>query len=263
MAPASASATTVRAEPERRRLTAWGDHRAAHAQDLAAADDAASLRLVAQELAELEARQRLAREMPAWIAWRENAALARRKLASVHTGLATNRISSAQRELTERAVGKALDAALSQELQQLSCTHLPVELGATTAVAETRVQLRLLSSAPVAVSEVVSEGEQRALALALLLRRRRATSHGLTAFGGVIVDDPVSSMDDERRRYIADRLIAEAGRRQVVVFTHDLAFLYRLAEPGGGRGRPFARSGAVAARGRTSVGSTNSHHSRR
>jgi hypothetical protein len=43
--------------------------------------------------------------------------------------------------------------------------------------------------------------------------------------GGIIVDDPVSSLDDERRAYIAKRLVAESATRQVVVFTHDLAFL--------------------------------------
>lgn len=48
--------------------------------------------------------------------------------------------------------------------------------------------------------------------------------------GGIIVDDPVSSLDDERRSYIARRLVAEAANRQVVVLTHDLPFMLDLID---------------------------------
>jgi hypothetical protein len=47
---------------------------------------------------------------------------------------------------------------------------------------------------------------------------------------GIIVDDPVCSLDDERRAYIADRLTDEAKDRQVIVFTHDLAFVADLQD---------------------------------
>ena len=40
----------------------------------------------------------------------------------------------------------------------------------------------------------------------------------------------MSSLDNERREHIAERLIAEAQRRQVVVFTHDLPFLLDLEQ---------------------------------
>ena len=48
--------------------------------------------------------------------------------------------------------------------------------------------------------------------------------------GGIVVDDPVSSLDDERRDYIARRLVAETQHRQVVVFTHDLPFMLDLLD---------------------------------
>ena len=38
-------------------------------------------------------------------------------------------------------------------------------------------------------------------------------------------DDPVSSLDHDRRAEVARRLVEEGLRRQVVVFTHDLVFL--------------------------------------
>lgn len=46
--------------------------------------------------------------------------------------------------------------------------------------------------------------------------------------GGMILDDPVSSLDDQRKGHIARRLIEEASSRQVIVFTHDLGFVTDL-----------------------------------
>ncbi len=46
----------------------------------------------------------------------------------------------------------------------------------------------------------------------------------------IIFDDPVSSLDHEYREALAKRLADEAaGGRQVIVFTHDIAFLFMLS----------------------------------
>jgi hypothetical protein len=45
---------------------------------------------------------------------------------------------------------------------------------------------------------------------------------------GIILDDPVSSLDHLHREVIAKRLAAEGRYRQVIVFTHDLPFLFLL-----------------------------------
>jgi wobble nucleotide-excising tRNase len=71
---------------------------------------------------------------------------------------------------------------------------------------------------------IVSEGERRAVGLAFLL----AELSTMAADSGIILDDPVSSFDDDRRQFIAERLMAEARRRQVIVFTHDLPFVAYL-----------------------------------
>jgi hypothetical protein len=47
---------------------------------------------------------------------------------------------------------------------------------------------------------------------------------------GLVFDDPVSSLDHKYRQYVAERLVAEATKRQVVIFTHDIAFLFCLRE---------------------------------
>jgi hypothetical protein len=143
-------------------------------------------------------------------------------LDAAYTALATNKITTAQRELTETEIAKALDSALTEELKRLSCA-LPVELRTRTARAETSIGLRLANDAA-PVSDIASEGERRALALCFFFAELTVANDS----GGIIVDDPVSSLDDERRSYIVDRLISEAENRQVIVFTHDLPFLLDL-----------------------------------
>jgi wobble nucleotide-excising tRNase len=74
--------------------------------------------------------------------------------------------------------------------------------------------------------KVLSEGEKRAVALADFLTEVALD----TTSSGIILDDPVTSLDLEWRQLIASVLVKEAGRRQVIVFTHDLPFLYFLKE---------------------------------
>ena len=70
-------------------------------------------------------------------------------------------------------------------------------------------------------NQILSEGEQRALALACFL----AEIGGDDARHGIIVDDPVSSLDHPRIRKVARRLVAESKKgRQVIIFTHNLVF---------------------------------------
>ena len=44
----------------------------------------------------------------------------------------------------------------------------------------------------------------------------------------IVFDDPVCSLDHNYRDKIAKRLVEEAKSRQVIVFTHDIAFLIEL-----------------------------------
>lgn len=223
LAPETAAAASVDVTPATAALTAWAVTRSRRADNLLSTENPAKLEAVKALLAELEARERLAGDVDVFEDWRAQLRILA-GLDRAHSALATNRITSAQRELTESEIGKALDAALTDELKRLSCTHLPVQLTTRTSVAETKVSLKLLANEATELSEIVSEGERRALALCFFFAELTVINDG----GGIIVDDPVSSLDDERQRYIADRLVAEAKHRQVIVFTHDLPFLFDL-----------------------------------
>jgi energy-coupling factor transporter ATP-binding protein EcfA2 len=207
-------------------LEAWGKARGVHAEALLAADDPELEKALRSELAELDAREQLAgrsSDVEGWVRILKQVAA----LRGVHGALATNRITSKQRQLSEEVLTGELDTKLKLELGHLDCRNIPIDLHPETRVGETHLALRLagVRGAP-RVSEIASEGEQRALALSFFLAEI-AMSDG---DGGIIVDDPVSSLDDERRDYIARRLVAETEHRQVIVFTHDLPFMLDLLE---------------------------------
>lgn len=220
--PAAAQPSGISAAGAITALIAWADSRDGHAATLEATDDPAALAALKSELAELEARVAFASDLERFVAWQQALASAR-ALDRVHSALATNRISFAQKGLAESQLNGALETALDVEMKNLSCT-LPVASRTRTQLAETRVAVELKSATTARVCDIASEGERRALALAFFFAELAVAAD----LGGIIVDDPVSSLDDDRRWYIAERLVDESLRRQVIVFTHDLPFLFDL-----------------------------------
>lgn len=142
----------------------------------------------------------------------------------------TRHISSKYNELFDSLVTQQYLQLFAQLLQELNCPrHVRVRTHAEKG--KTVKQIGLETHASVAVDQVppdkvLSEGEQRAVALADFLTEV-ALDEGST---GVILDDPVSSLDFEWKETIATHLVTQAKRRQVVIFTHDLHFLYCLKE---------------------------------
>ena len=89
----------------------------------------------------------------------------------------------------------------------------------------TKFRVSLLRNHEAAVGAVLSEGEHRCIALAAFLAEL-STAHSRS---GIVFEDPVSSLDHNYRETVAGRLVSEAASgRQVVVFTHDIAFLMML-----------------------------------
>ena len=73
---------------------------------------------------------------------------------------------------------------------------------------------------------MLSSGEQAALGTAFFLAEL-AVSAGRSA---IVLEDPVSSLDHDHREYLARRLVEEAKKRQIVIYTHDLSFLIYLQD---------------------------------
>lgn len=83
---------------------------------------------------------------------------------------------------------------------------------------------RKLSIANTPVSQILSEGEQRAISLADFLTEVQLNPQNK----GVVFDDPVTSLDHQRRALIAERLVKLAVTKQVIIFTHDISFFSKL-----------------------------------
>lgn len=221
-----ASATPAEFELSDAVLEAWAAARDEHARTLLAAMDPEAAQALRLELIELEGRDKLFRRIDDVAAWAERLRQIE-ALRGAHTALSTNRITSKQRELSARVVTQGLKGALDQEVDRLNCSHLPIDLDPQTSVGSTQVTLRLAGADRTPrVSEILSEGEQRALSLAFFFAEIETAGEAY----GIVVDDPVSSLDDQRRSYIAARLTEEAARRQVIVFTHDLPFMLDLVD---------------------------------
>lgn len=84
--------------------------------------------------------------------------------------------------------------------------------------------------------KILSEGEKRAVALADFLTEVELDASS----SGIILDDPVTSLDLEWRGTIAQMLVEKAKSRQVIIFTHDLPFLYYLKNNSEKSGIPIA-----------------------
>ena len=116
------------------------------------------------------------------------------------------------------------------ERDHFEINHLKIGLtrksGQTKAAFDVDLQTKLTK----VTSEILSEGEQRALALAGFLTEV-ALTEGSAA---IVVDDPVSSLDRERCLLVAKRLAKESKYRQVIVFTHDIIFFNELCREADG-----------------------------
>jgi energy-coupling factor transporter ATP-binding protein EcfA2 len=149
-----------------------------------------------------------------------------KKLLACIADLATGGITRKSTELTNNMATQILADALNEELGILDIADLKVAMKAEGERGRSTFKLVLERPGKHPAKEVLSEGEQRAVAIASFLTERRLSGDG----SGIIFDDPVCSLDHLRRQRVARRIAGEARDRQVIVFTHDIFFLYVLAE---------------------------------
>jgi hypothetical protein len=219
-------------------IEAWVKARSAEATTLEKSmtpeERAAKLKL----LADLDARERLGPLLPKVveaIAWHKRDHAFGEAIKSCGTATVTRKTT----ELYDAHVTEELRTAFAKELETLGIRGQPVTLE-MTGQKGARVQQLQLGTMPrfakAKLSAILSEGEQRVVALALFL----AEIGMEPGRSGLIFDDPVSSLDHLRRERIARRLVLEAKNRQVIVFTHDLAFALALTDFAEDQGVKFA-----------------------
>ncbi|MNJ14547.1 hypothetical protein D3C77_87750 [compost metagenome] len=146
-------------------------------------------------------------------------------------------VTSKQKALATELVAKGFIARFMENCTALRLT-LPVQFRFAGDAGNTDRKIEISNAGTTGVdpSRVLSEGEQTAAALADFLTEIELNG----ACSGVIFDDPVTSMDHVRKELIAQRLVDEAARRQVIVFTHDILFTNYLATAAEEKGVAFA-----------------------
>lgn len=121
---------------------------------------------------------------------------------------------------SDELVNNSFDKLFSEECAALRAPSLKLQFVGR----QGRAQRRKVLSGRHKPSKVLSEGEQKVLAMADFLAEARLA--GITA--PVVFDDPVSSLDHRRISEVAERVAVLAETSQVIVFTHDILFATKL-----------------------------------
>lgn len=148
----------------------------------------------------------------------------RRRLEDLKQAANTGPITRKSAELSADTITDVIRDRFTRETERLGLDRVTI--------AKTRASKGALLHQPKLVgarqsttlARVFSEGERSALGLAACFTE--ASLHELES--ALILDDPVTSLDHIHRERVANRLADFAETRQVVVFTHDVAFVADL-----------------------------------
>lgn len=150
----------------------------------------------------------------------------------------TTSISTQSGRLSNEHIVTALKDSFNQELGKIFSSRIKAELvSAPTRQGVPHSEIVLTadgSRSREKIESIMSEGEQRGLALAGFFTELSMMPHK----SAIIFDDPITSMDDENSARIAKRLVEAAKERQVVVFTHRISFAVQLEEEAKRQGLP-------------------------
>lgn len=132
----------------------------------------------------------------------------------------TRVITNKQKELFRKYVTDDYLKTFEQECQRLNA-DFNINIVSRGSSGQTLKKLQIKGNIP---GKVLSEGEQRAISIANFLTEVSMDARNI----GIVLDDPVCSLDHKRRSLIVKRLIEEAQIRQVVIFTHEITFFMEL-----------------------------------
>ncbi len=132
----------------------------------------------------------------------------------------TRKVTSKQKDIFTKYVTDDYINTFNKECKTLNA-NFKVEIQQRGSKGTTLKKLSLKGRTP---TKVLSEGEQRAIALADFLSEAQIGDY----VKGIFFDDPVNSLDHKRRYVIAKRIVEESEERQIIVFTHDISFFMSL-----------------------------------
>lgn len=137
------------------------------------------------------------------------------ELKKCQSELSTRSISTLARIASQTLVTENLKTKFQEELDALGLKKLSVDLtDAGISRGQAFMQLKLFNNN--SVSDVLSEGEQKGVALALFIAERRMQLSN----NPIILDDPVNSLD----HFITAKLVERLSKlgNQIIIFSHNL-----------------------------------------
>jgi energy-coupling factor transporter ATP-binding protein EcfA2 len=201
------------------------------AQEIEKAADPETLGKLRAQRDELAARRLLSQKTKEIRGYLEQLGIAQKYEACIAETDYRN-ITLKGKEMLTETLTPELQKALANELRALNVSHLPLDLKATGSEGETLHRMELVGCRlpkKATLTDILSEGEQHVIAIAGFMAELQV---GNTK-SPIVFDDPVCSLDHLYRETIAKRLVAEAAVRQVLIFTHDIAFLLELRSKAG------------------------------
>lgn len=144
-----------------------------------------------------------------------------KELSTAKSKFSTNSLTQKQSEAFQSIVQDEYFEIFERFAEELKVSNVNLRL--IPKKGET-LRKKSVSSKEYKVSQIMSEGEQKAVAMAefatdLTMRKD---------FNTVLFDDPVTSLDYKRSEIIANLIYQLSLDRQVVVFTHNIMFYYYL-----------------------------------
>jgi hypothetical protein len=179
----------------------------------------------------LASKQRELNELAARITLRKNLAAAKSYVSNAKQAARLDQLSrhissNELRQLTEQSklasedlVNKSFEQLFVEECEALRAPKVALQFQGRSGKAERRKVV-----ARHRPSEILSEGEQKVLALADFLAESRMRG----SKAPIIFDDPVTSLDYRRLDEVSHRINKLAETHQVIVFTHNIMFASSL-----------------------------------
>src|SRR5699024_1518257 len=188
------------------------------------------LQLLNKEILELEGRQLFTQRKDKIIKHLKQLKRAE-KYKQCNDYIQTAGITRQGNKIISKHLTPILKDTLEKEIDNLGAKHLLLNLKSSGSGGETKHKIQLQENQfnKVKLSDVLSEGEQRIVALAGFFAELELGNHECP----IVFDDPVSSLDHRYREKIAYRLARESMKRQVIVFTHDISLLLALEKHSG------------------------------
>lgn len=152
---------------------------------------------------------------------REHSRIAK-ALSLVDRGVLTRKVDDFTREyVTDKMNSYFVNTVAALRVDRIALRRAPARKGQSydeVAITETEAE--------VGPAQVLSDGEQSVVGLARYFTEVEFGSGNAP----LVLDDPVTSLDHRNRTRIAQYLVEFAETRQVIVFTHDVAFVAALAQ---------------------------------